>query len=93
MFAKTLAKLIMIYQKLTIREVNAFWHDVRFFQLRNSTEAYSEPSLKHYNKAFLLKKLTALPEYIFYEVAGLTQPEFTCSKSTMQTSGVKSVQS
>ena len=61
--------------------------------LRNSTEAYSEPSLKHYSKAFLLKKLTALPEYIFYEVAGLTQPEFTCSKSTMQTSGVKSVQS
>ena len=62
--------------------------------LRNSTEAYSEPSLKHYSKAFLLKKLTALPEYIFYEVAGLTQPEFTCSKSTMQTSEqcVKSVQ-
>ena len=35
-----------------------------------STEAYSEPILKHYNKAFLLKKLTALPECIFYEVAG-----------------------
>ena len=61
----------------TIREINVLWHAVLFYQLRNSTEAYSEPSLKHYNKAFLLKKLTALPEYIFYEVAGLTQPEFT----------------
>ena len=93
MFAKTLAKLIMLYQKLTIREINVFWHDVLFCQLRNSTEAYSEPSLKHYYKAFLLKKLTALPGYIFCEDAGLTQPEFTCSKSTIQTSGVKSVQS
>ena len=93
MFAKTLAKLIMLYQKLTMPEINVFWHDVFFFQLRNSTEAYSEPSLKHYNKAFLLKTLTALLGYIFYEVAGLTQPEFTCSKSTIQTSGVKSVQS
>ena len=79
----------------TVREINVLWDDVLFCQLRNSTEAYSEPSLKHYNKAFLLKKLTALPEYIFYEVAGLTQAEFTCSKSTMQTSEqcVKSVQS
>ena len=95
MFAITLAKLIMLYQKLTIREINVLWHDILFYLLRNSTEAYSEPSLKHCNKAFLLKKLTALPEYIFYEVAGLTQPEFTCSKSTMQTSEhcVKSVQS
>ena len=94
MFAKTLAKLIMLFQKLTIREISIFWHDILFSQLGNSTEAYSEPSLKHYNKAFLLKKLTALPEYIYFEVASLTQPEFTCSKSTRQKleQCVKSVQ-
>ena len=70
-------KVDMLYQKLTIREINVLWDDALLRQLRNPTEAYSEPSLKHYNKAFLLKNLTALPEYIVYEVAGLTQPEFT----------------
>ena len=84
----------MLYQKLTICEINVLWHDVLFCYLRNSAETYSEPSLKHYNKAFLLKKLTALPEYIYFEVASLTQPEFTCSKSTRQKleQCVKSVQ-
>ena len=95
MFAITLAKLIMLYQKLTIYEINVLWDDVLFCWLQNSTETYSESSLKHFNKAFLLKKLTDLPEHIFYEVAGLTQLEFSCSKSTMQTLEhcVKSVQS
>ena len=60
MFAITLAKLIMLYQKLTIREINVLWDDVHFCYLRNSTEAYSESSLKDNNKAFLLKQLTAL---------------------------------
>ena len=58
----------MLHQKLTVREINVLWGDVLFCYLRNSTEEYSESSLKDYNKAFSLKKLTALPEYIFYEV-------------------------
>ena len=54
MFAITLAKLIMLYQKLTIREINVLWDDVLFCYLGNSTEAYSESSLKDHSKAFLL---------------------------------------
>ena len=59
--------------------------------LPNSTEAYSDLSLKHYNKAFLL---SFFAQYIFNEVAGLTQPVFTCSKAMIQTPEqcVKSVQ-
>ena len=58
--------------------------------LLKSTEVYSEPST-HYNKAFLLKQLTALCEYIWW----LPQPVLSCSNSTMQRpeQSVKSVQS
>ena len=74
---------------------DVLWDDVLFCWLQNSTETYSESSLKHFDKAFLLRKLTDLPQHIFYEVAGLTQLEFSCLKSTMQTLEhcVKSVQS
>ena len=36
----------------TIHEINVLWGDVLFCYLHNSKEAYSEPSLKHYNKVF-----------------------------------------
>ena len=43
-------KMIMLsYQKL--REINGLWDDVLFYVIQ---QAYSEPSLKHYSKAFLL---------------------------------------
>ena len=54
MFGIKLAKLIILYQKLTIREINVLWDDVLFSYLGNSTQAYSESSLKDHNKAFLL---------------------------------------
>ena len=78
----------------TIREINVCGMMFSFVSYVIQ-QAYSEPSLKHYNKAFLLKELTALPGYTFNETAGLTQPVFTCSKSNMQTPEqcVKSVQS
>ena len=50
--------------------------------LPNSIEAYSDLSLKHYNKVSLL---SCFAYYIFNEVAGLTQPVFTCLKSMIQT--------
>ena len=41
--------------------------------------------VEHNNGAFWLKKLTAFPESLFSEVASMTQPAFTCSKSAIQT--------
>ena len=47
-------KVDYIIPETTIREINVLWDDVLFSYLGNSTQAYSESSLKDHNKAFLL---------------------------------------
>ena len=79
----------------TIPEINVLWMTFSFISYVIKQRPIQNPVSNIIIKLFYSKSSLLCRNIFFYKVAGLTQLEFTCSKSTKQTleQCVKSVQS